>query len=87
MDLIISYEDKLEKNEGAFIDQNGKIIFTYGEHEKYAKDFCDGKNNQLLTYVNMAQASHIMLLILRNLKKIIILMVKEKILMFMHHQS
>ena len=51
MDLIIPYEDKLEKNEGAFIDQNGKIIFTYGEHEKFAKDFCDGKNNQLLTDV------------------------------------
>ncbi len=52
MSLIIPFEEaKLYKNQGAFIDQNGEIIFTYGRHEIFAHDFCVGENYQLLSEV------------------------------------
>ena len=39
MSLIIPYEEKLYSKEGAFINPNGEIIFTFGGHEKFAKRF------------------------------------------------
>jgi hypothetical protein len=44
MSIIIPYDKKLETNDGAFIEPNGKIIYTYGEHLRYAMDYCNGKN-------------------------------------------
>ena len=43
MSLIIPYKEKeLINNEGAFIKPSGEIIFTSGEHERYAHDYCYG---------------------------------------------
>ena len=43
MSLIIPYREKeLISNEGAFIKPSGEIIFTFGEHERYAHDYCYG---------------------------------------------
>ncbi len=49
MSLIIPYEDKLDTCNGAVIRPNGNIIYTYGEHENFAKDYCRGKDYSLLT--------------------------------------
>ncbi len=42
MSVIIPYDEDLYANEGAFISPGGDIIFTYGEHESFANDFCNG---------------------------------------------
>lgn len=49
MSLIIPYEDKLDTCNGAVIKPNGSIIYTYGEHESFAKNYCRGKDYSLLT--------------------------------------
>ncbi len=51
MSLIIPYEEKLYSKEGAFINPNGEIIFTYGQHEGFASEFCNGKDYQFLSEV------------------------------------
>lgn len=51
MSLVIPYEDKLYNNDGAFISPEGEIIFTYGEHERFARNYCNGENYQLLSDV------------------------------------
>lgn len=43
MNIIIPYEENLYDNEGAFIHPNGEIIFTYGAHERFARNYCNGK--------------------------------------------
>lgn len=43
MSLIIPYKEKeLINNEGAFIKPSGEIVFTAGNHEAYAHDYCCG---------------------------------------------
>lgn len=43
MSLIIPYKGKeLYDKEVAFIKPNGEIIYTYGEHERYASEYCYG---------------------------------------------
>ena len=49
MSLIIPYEDKLDTCNGAVIKPNGSIIYTYEEHESFAKNYCRGKDYSLLT--------------------------------------
>ena len=35
MEIIIPYEERLNIEEGAFIDPDGNIIFTYGDHNSF----------------------------------------------------
>ena len=51
MGHVIPYSEHISKNGGAFINPNGKILFTYGNHEKFAQDFCRGKQYRLLSEV------------------------------------
>ena len=48
MSIIIPYEDKLYDNEGAFVDPNGKILFTYGNHLGFAMNYCLGNEYNYL---------------------------------------
>lgn len=48
---VIHYSDELYRKEGAFVSPNGKIIYTYGEHEKYAYNYCFGRNYDFLSSI------------------------------------
>ena len=49
MSLIIPYKEKeLYDNEGAFIKPDGEIVYTYGLHESFSREYCDG---QLFKYL------------------------------------
>lgn len=48
MAIIIPYEEKLYTNEGAFIDPNGNILFTYGRHLGFATNYCLGRKYDYL---------------------------------------
>lgn len=46
MSFIIPYKEKeLINNKGAFIKPSGEIIFTYEDHERYARDYCYGTSS------------------------------------------
>ena len=45
---IIPYDEKLIINDGGFINPDGKIIYTYGEEEKYALHYLRGKDYNYL---------------------------------------
>lgn len=49
MSIIVPYSDKLYDNEGAFIKPNGEIVFTYGEHERFASNYCNGEEYSYLS--------------------------------------
>ncbi len=49
MAVIIPYEEKLYANEGAFIDPNGNILFTYGQHLGFASNYCHGYSYNYLS--------------------------------------
>lgn len=40
MNKIIPYNKKLISGDRGFINPNGEIIFTYGMHERFARDYC-----------------------------------------------
>lgn len=42
MSRIVPYNEDLYKNEGAFVYPSGEIVFTYGDHEGFARSFCIG---------------------------------------------
>lgn len=45
---IVPYKDDLYQKEGAYFSPNGEVIYTYGEHESYASDYCQGKDYYFL---------------------------------------
>ncbi len=51
MSLIIPFEEELYPKEGAFIKPSGEIIFTYGKHERFASNFCNGNDYTFLSEV------------------------------------
>ena len=51
MTTIIPYENMMEAKEGAFITPGGEMIFTYGEHENFARDYCNGKEYDYLSRI------------------------------------
>jgi len=42
MSLIIPYDDKFDRGDGAFISPSNEIILTHGEHERFAGKYCSG---------------------------------------------
>ena len=52
MSVIIPYEEKLKTGSGAFIDPNGKILFTNGEHLAFATRYCYGCSQESLINYN-----------------------------------
>jgi hypothetical protein len=61
MAIILPYEDKLDMNDGAFIDPSGNILFTYGNHLDFAKNYCFGSEFDYLSYAgsNNEEENHI----------------------------
>ena len=50
----IPYDKKIIENDGAFIKPDGTIIYTYGEHEKFAGDYLRGKDYNYLARMKFA---------------------------------
>ena len=46
--MIVKYDAKIEDSDGAWINSNGEIIYTFTTHEGYAKNFCLGQNYDYL---------------------------------------
>lgn len=49
MSIIIPYEEQLYDSGGAFIDPSGKIIYTHGEHTRFASNYCLGREFDYLS--------------------------------------
>lgn len=47
----IPYKDDLYRKEGAYFNPSGEVIYTYGEHERYAADYCKGKDFDFLSSI------------------------------------
>lgn len=48
MNLILPYNDNFYKGDGGFISPSNEIFLTYGKHEKFSRDFCQGNDYDFL---------------------------------------
>ena len=46
MELVIPYDENLIKNNGGYINKNGKIFYTYGNHDEFAYNYCNDNDSK-----------------------------------------
>ena len=51
MSILIPYDENIYKKNEAFIKPNGEILFTYGDHEPFAQQYCEGPYYNILSKI------------------------------------